>query len=170
MGFPAKTETTVIPIEHVRIWIAVPFLDVVHRLETETGLFDGADVARRIAAGEPRESVIEAIDAMVGAGWFMRFLAADHGAILRLHGRSVEAIRFLIGHPLIALRMTMHATGSALYAPLSLLIVSDAHGTRLEYDRPSSLFAQFHDTDILETARELDHKLDALIHSIAAPR
>jgi hypothetical protein len=170
MGFQANIETTVNPIEHVRVRTAAPFSDVVHRLETETGLFDGADIGRRLAAGEPRETVIEAINAMAGPSGFMRFLAADHGAILRLHGRPVDAIRFLIGHPLIAVRMTTHATGSALYAPLSLLVVSDGHGTQLEYDQPSSLLSQFHDAAILETARELDHKLDALIHSITAPR
>src|SRR5262245_29856776 len=81
-------------------------------------------------------------NAMAGASGFMRFLAADHGAILRLHGHSVDAIRFLIGHPLMAVCMTTHAIGSALNAPLSLLVASDGHGTRLEYDRPSSLFSQ----------------------------
>jgi hypothetical protein len=170
MGFQSHTETTIVPIEHVRVWTAAPFSDVVHRLELETGLFDGADVTRRLAARESRESVIEAINAMAGASGFMRFLAADHGAIMRLHGHPADAIRFLIGHPLIAVRMTTNVTGSALYAPLSLLLASEGHGTRLEYDRPSSLLSQFHDADILETARELDHKLDALIQSIAAPR
>jgi hypothetical protein len=168
MGSNAKTETTIIPIEHVRVWTAAPFSDVVHRLETRTGLFDGTDVSRRLAAGESRESVIEAMNAMAGASGFMRFLAADHGAILRLHGHPVEAIRLLIGHPLIAVRMTSHATGSALYAPLSLLVASDGQGTRLEYDRPSTLFAQFHDVGISEVARELDGKFEALIQSITS--
>jgi len=137
MGFQSHTETMIVPIEHVRVCTAAPFSGVVHRLELETGLFDGADVTRRLAAGESRESVIETINGMAGTSGFMRFLAADHGAILGLHGHPVEAIRFLIGHALIALRMTRHATGSALYAPLSLLVASDGHGTRLEYDRPT---------------------------------
>jgi len=166
MGFHTNTETTIVPIEHVCVWTAAPFSDVVHRLESETGLFDGADVSRRLAAGESRESVIAAMNAMAGASGFMRFLAADHGAILRLHGHSIEAIRFLIGHPLIAVRMTTRSTASALYAPLSLLVAWDGQGARLEYDRPSSLFAQFHDACISEVARELDGKFEALIQSI----
>jgi hypothetical protein len=168
MGFQFHTETTIVPIEHVRLWTAAPFSDVVHQLEIETGLFDGADVTRRLVAGESRESVIEAINAMAGASGFMRFLAADHGTILRLHGHPVEAIRSLIGHPLIAVRMTSHATGSALYAPLSLLVASDGQGTRLDYDRPSTLFAQFHDVGISEVAPELDGKFEALIQSITS--
>lgn len=160
---------TVNPIEHIAVRAEMPFSVVVQRLEAETGLFDVTDVQRRIAAGEAPHSVISAIAAMAGASGFMRFVTFDHGAILRLHGHAADAVRFIIGHPLIAVRMTTRAVGSALYAPLSLLIVSDGHGTRLEYDRPSTLFAPFHDADIAGTARELDQKLDALIQSITAP-
>lgn len=163
-------ESTVIPIEHVRVWTDTPFAEVVQRLEAETGLFDAADIGGRIAVGESPQSAIDAINAMAGTSGFMRFLALDHGAILRLHGQHAGAVRFLIGHPLIAARMTTHAIGSALYAPLSLLIVSDGSGTRLEYDRSSTLFAQFHDVETNRVALELDQKLDALIRSITSPR
>lgn len=65
----------------------------------------------------------------------MRFAALDHGAILRAQGKPTDAVRFLIGHPLIASRMTQLRVGSALYAPLSLLVAADQRGgTRLEYD------------------------------------
>ena len=166
MSFQANALVTVNPIEHIAVQAELPFSVVVQRLEDETGLFDLADVQRRIAAGETPQSVIGAIAAMAGASGFMRFLTADHGAILRLHGHPADAVRFLIGHPLIAVRMTTRAIGSALYAPLSLLIVSDGYRTGLEYDRPSALFAQFHDADIGEVARELDGKFEALIQSI----
>lgn len=110
-------EVTVVPIEHVRVVIDAPFASVVERLRAETGLFDLADVQRRLAAGESSLSAIDAIAAMAGPSGFMRFLEADHDSILRLHGQTVQAVRFLIGHPLIAVRMTQRAIGSALYAP-----------------------------------------------------
>lgn len=94
----------------------------------------------RIQAKAPPRAVIEAIAAMAGRSGFMRFAALDHGSILRLQGRSAEAVRFLIGHPLTASRMTLLRIGSALYVPLSLLVAADERGgTRLEYDRPSTL-------------------------------
>jgi len=97
----------------------------------------------------------------------MRFAALDHGAILRAQGKPTDAVRFLIGHPLIASRMTQLRVGSALYAPLSLLVAADQRGgTRLEYDRPSTLFHQFDDPGVAKVARELDDKLDALIDSV----
>jgi hypothetical protein len=157
---------TVVRIEHVRVWTAVPFADVTQRLEAETGLFDRAEVQRQLAAGARPESVIDALDAMAGRSGFMRFFEADHGTILRLYGQSAQAVRYLIGHPLFAARMTRHVIGSALYAPLSLLVVAGPTGTWLEYDRPSSLFAQFHAADVANVALELDRKLDALIQSI----
>jgi len=75
---------------------------------------------------------------------------------------AVQA-RVLIGNPLTAARMTTRQIGAGLYAPLSLLIYADESGTVLEYDRPSSLFAQFHDAGVDEVARELDEKMAALV-------
>jgi hypothetical protein len=170
MSSQANTLVSVNSIEHIAVRADIPFPVVMQRLEAKTGMFDLADVQRRLAAGGAPREVIDAIAAMAGPSGFMRFLTADHGAILRLHGHSAEAVRILVGHPLIAVRMTARAIGSALYAPLSLLIVSDGAGTRVEYDRPSTVFAQFHDVDIDRTARELDEKLDALIQSITAAR
>jgi len=62
---------------------------------------------------------------MAGRSGLMRFAALDHGAILRLQGKPTAAIRFLIGHPLTASRMTKLQIGSGLYAPLSLLVAAD---------------------------------------------
>ena len=170
MAHQATVETTTIPVEHVRVLTETSFLVVVERLKAETGFFELGEFQRRLAAGESPQSVTDAIAGLAGPSGFMRFLEADHGAILRLQGQDVRSVRFLIGHSLIAARMTKHAIGSALYAPLSLLIASDGNRTRLEYDRPSTLFAQFRDADIATVGRELDEKLDAVIQSIAGVR
>ncbi len=168
----ALTSTSqLVQIEHVRIWTARPFAEVVRRLEAETRTFDGASIQARIAAKAPPSVVIEAIAAMLGPSELMRFAALDHGSILRLQGKPTDAIRFLIGDPLTASRMTKLRIGSGLYAPLSLLIAADERGgTCIEYDRPSTLFSQFDDPGIIEVAHELDVKLAALIHSVASER
>lgn len=98
----------------------------------------------------------------------MRFAAWDHGALLRQMGQKAEAVRFAIGHPLIAVRMTEHRISSGLYAPLSVLVTgNESGGATFEYDRPSTLFQQFDDASVLESARDLDNKLAALIQSVA---
>jgi len=157
-----------VPVEHLQVWTARPFSEVVRRLEAETGIFDAAAIQARVEAKAPPRSVIEAIAAMAGRSGFMRFASLDHGAILRLQGRSAEAVRFLIGDPLTASRMTSLRIDSALYAPLSLLVAADEHGgTRLEYDRPSTLFRQFDDPGVAQVARELDEKFAALVDTVA---
>lgn len=160
-------EVVAVPIEHVRVRTDAPFDDVIRRLEAETGLFDVAEVVRLATAHEPAHAVLAAINGMAGPSGFMRFLKADHGQVLRLEGRVATAVRYLIGHPLTAARMTQRAIGAALYAPLSLLVSSDELGTRLEYDRPSTLFAQFHDAEIAAVAHELDQKLEVLLQLIS---
>ena len=65
-----------------------------------------------------------------------------------------------MGNPLYAIEMTRHTIGAALYAPLRVLIYEDDGGkTCIEYDRPSSLFEQFGNTRVDETAASLDRKL-----------
>jgi len=165
-------ELTVYQIEHVRIWTEKPFAEVVRSFEAATGVFDLQQIQHRAAGGASAAAVTDAIDAMAGASGFMRFAAWNHGAILRLTGQgSCDAVRFAIGNPLMAARMTKHRMGSGLYAPLSLLVTgSERGGAFIEYDRPSTVFPQFDDPDIIRTARELDRKLDVLIQSITVPQ
>src|SRR4051812_38352317 len=152
-----------IEVEHLRVNTARPFAEVVARIEAETGFFDGGAVQRLVEAKSAPGKVLGAISAMAGGSGLMRFAALDHGAILRAQGKSALAMRFLIGHPLTAARMTARAIGSGLYAPLSLLVTGEERSTLIEYDRPSTLFAQFDDSGIAAVARELDEKVAALV-------
>jgi hypothetical protein len=159
----------IVAVEHIRIHTARPFAEVVHSIEAETGVFDVAAVQARLEAKAPPGEVLGDIAAMAGRSGLMRFVAFDHGAILRAQGKSALAVRFLIGHALTAARMTALGIGSGLYAPLSLLVAADERGTALEYDRPSTLFGQFEDPGIDEVARELDEKMAALVAKACDP-
>jgi uncharacterized protein (DUF302 family) len=158
---------TVAQIEHVRVWTEKSFAEVVQRLEAVTGLFDPAQIKEAIVAGKSAQSIMATIEAMAGESGFMRVAAWDHGSLLRALGQPANAMRYVIGHPLIAARMMRRDIGSGLYAPLSLLVAGDPNGdTHLEYDRPSTLFKQFEDDIIAKVALELDEKLAALISSL----
>jgi len=140
---------------------------VVRGLEAATGLFDIAQVTQIVAARATSSAFTDAIEAMAGKSGFMRFAACDHGAVLRQVGQPADAVRFVIGHPLIAVRMTKRVIGSELYAPLSVLVFRDERGgTLVEYDRPSTLLQQFNDAGVTEVALELDAKLAALIQLV----
>jgi uncharacterized protein (DUF302 family) len=104
------------------------------------------------------------LEAMAGPSGFMLFRTSDHGAVLRLIGQPRKAMQYLLGNPLIAVEMTRHAIGAALYAPLRVLLYEDGGGkTCVEYDLPSSLFGQFGSEDVDRVAESLDRKLEALI-------
>lgn len=161
-------EVTTNQVEHIRVRTERPFADVVRRLEGATGVFETYKVKQLMEGGAAPSLFNEVINSMAGESGFMRFAAWDHGVFLRQAGQTAEAVRFMIGHPLIAVRMTKHRISSGLYAPLSVLVAgNEAGGACLEYDRPSSLFQQFEDGSVLDSARELDDKLAALVHRAA---
>ena len=159
-----------VSVEHVRIWTETSFENVLKRIDAACGIFDAARVVELATAGAEPGAILEAIERMAGSSGFMRFATLDHGAVPRLQGHPMEAVRYLIGNPLIAARMTTREVGSSLYAPLSMLVVADGGGTRIEYDRPSSLFGRFQDHDVAEIAADLDAKLAALIESVTGQR
>ena len=127
------------------------------------GRFD-PDVYKALAAGGDAEGARAKIEAMAGPSGFMLFGTNDHGALLRLAGQKRKAIQYVVGNPLFALQMTQHDIRASLYAPLRVLIYENEEGkTCVEYDRPSSLFGQFENTEITAVAVMLDRKLEALV-------
>jgi uncharacterized protein (DUF302 family) len=157
---------TRLDVEHVRVRSDRPFTDVTGRLEARTGLFDLSLVESHLRSESP-SAALASIDRMSGASGFMRFARLDHGANLRMHGQAAEAVRYLLGHPRIAARMTARQLATGLYAPLSLLVAGDQGATWLEYDRPSSLLRAFGDDEVIRVAIDLDAKLAALVQDVA---
>src|SRR5262249_44783712 len=98
-----------------------------------------------------------------GPSGFMLFAIHDHGSLLGLVGPECKAVQYVLGNPLFAVEMTRHAIAASLYAPLRVLLYEDDNGgSCIEYDRPSSMFAQFGDDRIDQVAESLDLKLENL--------
>jgi uncharacterized protein (DUF302 family) len=150
-------------VDHVRVATDRPFEEVTRGFERQLGRFD-PDVYRSLSASGNTEAIRARIEAMAGPSGFMLFGTNDHGALLRLAGQKRKAIQYIVGNPLLALQMTQHDIRAGLYAPLRVLLYEDEQGkTRLEYDRPSTLFGQFQNDRIRPTATLLDRKLEALV-------
>jgi uncharacterized protein (DUF302 family) len=165
-GGPQRGGATIdekrISVEHVRRTTDKPFDEVARAIERQLGRFEEG-VYNSLTADGDVEQVRAKLEAMVGPSGFMLFRTADHGALLRLVGQKRKVIQYTIGNPLYAVRMTQHDVRSSLYAPLRVLLYQDEHGrTVLEYDLPSTLFGQFGNDKVNETATMLDHKLEAL--------
>ena len=105
---------------------------------------------------------------MAGPSGFMLFGTIDHGTLLSVFAEQTRAVQYVVGNPLIAVRMTQHDVRAGLYAPLRVLVYEDKQGnTCLEYDQPSSLFGQFKDDQIGSVAKQLDRKMEDLATAAA---
>jgi uncharacterized protein (DUF302 family) len=88
------------------------------------------------------------------------FLTRDHGRLVTVDRQKAKAIQFEVGSQIVAETMTRHQIAAALYAPLRFVLYEDAHGKAvIEYDLPSSLFAQYGDPNVTAVGKELDAKL-----------
>jgi len=149
-------------VDHIRLTTAKSFDQVRTDFERQLGRFD-ADEVKLLAVGENAETARTRIEAMAGPSGFMLFALYDHGSLLRVAGLTRKALQYVVGNPLDAIRMTQHAIRASLYAPLRVLLYeNDEDKACVEYDRPSSLFAQFGDDRIAEVASSLDQKLEDL--------
>jgi uncharacterized protein (DUF302 family) len=157
-----RTTMGQISIEHVRLTVDKPFDAFRTAFESQLGRF-APSAYEELEHGDP-QAVRASLESMTGSSGFMLFRTSNHGAVLRLVGKPRKAIQYLLGNPLIAVEMTRHAIGAALYAPLRVLLYEDGEGTTcVEYDLPSSLFGQFGNEDVDRVAESLDRKLETLI-------
>jgi uncharacterized protein (DUF302 family) len=149
-------------VEHVRVTSDKPFGKVTAAFEARVGKFE-PEVYKGLAEDGDPKAVRTQIEAMAGPSGFMLFSKSDHGRLLRIVGQKRQAVQYVIGNPLIAVEMTRHVISAGLYAPLRVLIYEAEDGkTRIEYDKPSSLFGQFGDDRVSRVAATLDQKLQDL--------
>lgn len=156
-----------ISVRHVCRTLEKPYAAFKTALEQQLGRFDGPAYEKLLAGGDPQRART-LLEQMTGTSGFMLFDAVDHGQTLALVGTPAKAVQYVLGNPLLAVEMTRHAIGAALYAPLRLLIhEAQGGGTCVEYDLPSSLFGQFGDEHVDRVAESLDLKLEVLIATAA---
>lgn len=150
--------THTVTMEHVEIHSNRDFNSVAKTLESALPALDPA-IQEALASGD-----LELAERRIGKATLFIFLKRDHGALLRVAGQRRKLFQYEIGNPLTATKMTRHQRQAALYAPLRVtLFESDEGGCAFAYDRPSSLFGQFGDERVTETARRLDEELKSAL-------
>ena len=152
-----------IKMDHVKVTSAKPYADVTAAFLAPVGKYDAAVAKDALASGDTAAARSK-LEKMAGPSGFMIFAAHDHGAVLTLVGQKRKAVQYILGNALFAVEMTRHDVRASLYAPLRVLIYETDDGkTCIEYDRPSSLFGQFGNAEVDQTAKMLDEKLEALV-------
>jgi uncharacterized protein (DUF302 family) len=102
----------------------------------------------------------------LGRTGLMMFMELDLGAILRKETGldTPKSMRFLIGNPLIMKEMVRHVPDAGSYAPVTILVDERTDGVHLSYDRMASFLAPSGNPEALAVARELDAKIENLLH------
>jgi uncharacterized protein (DUF302 family) len=169
IGAQPMTETSIstaiIPVEHVVVRTKKPYIEVKAALETRLGRLD-SDI-RSLLRENKVDELGAALEKLAGRGGLAIRYVAAHGDWLILNGGRRNGIVYYIGNVLSAVAMTRQNFGAGLYAPLRVAVYEDENGTTFEYDKPSTLFAQFHDPKIDEVSHSLDDRLATLLAAVA---
>jgi hypothetical protein len=153
--------TSEVQMSHATVAVAIEFESFITTFESLLGKYDStvADQIRKNPQVADRMLL-----AMEGEQNLMIFWRLNHGGLFSLIGQSCNAMRYTIGNPRIALQMTRHDVGAALYVPFNILVIENDDGSvRVEYDLPSSVLGQFGNPDILQIASQLDQKIKGLL-------
>jgi len=157
---------TILSVTHVKYSPNLSFEDFTANFERQCGVHDVKAYQTLLADPEKKSTAETVIDAQAGPSGFMIFATYDHGALLNIKRAPQKAKQYVVGNPLIAARMTEHDIRAALYAPLRVLVYQDAESKlHVEYDLPSTLFGQFHNSQVDAVAKELDEKLASLVQT-----
>ena len=160
-SLPKVTRGSVI-VEHIRVDSAKPYCDTRATLETLPHFDDGIRTLLRHGDIEHVKSALEIIQ---GAAGLVIFSVTTQGDWLQILSKKRNVVQYVIGNVLVSTQMTQHELAAGLYAPLRIVLYENKEGTStFEYDRPSTLFGQYGNEDVIAVARELDQKIyDILI-------
>jgi len=123
--------------------------------------FHGSRVT--VESGKSFEDVSKALTNLVAENGMMVMADVDQGNMLSMTGLKLKAHLFIVGSPTVGKQLFERNHAVGLYVPLRVFVYTDADNkTFVEYDKPSSLLAQFQDEKITEVAQMLDQKMEAL--------
>lgn len=146
---------------HLSVTLQSNFEDFTRALEGALGRLD-LEVLKK--AGQDAEATAAAIKTMQGEEDMTLFNVEDLGYLLSLNGPPRKAKRYFIGNYMRAFQVVSAEIRLGLYAPLRVLVYAAADGTvHVEYDLPSSQFAQFDNELIQQSGLGLDTRLKNLI-------
>ena len=158
--------TDVHSMRRIDIHTGVPYAEFRGAFEHAAPPFDPESVRRIIAAKGNWDDVIAAA-AINAPNDLMVYWMLDADELLGLAGHPTHAVEYLLGNHTIAETMFRHDPRVLLYAPLRVLVYSDADGSAvLSMDRPSSAFGSLDINDVTEVGLDLDRKVANLLRII----
>ncbi len=119
---------------------------------------------QRIAAAGGSWNDVRGVVAQNAPNDLMVYAKIDATLLLGIAGHHVRAVEYLIGNHVIAETMFRHDPKALLYAPLRMLVYSDADGNAVfTMDQPSSAFGSLGIPEVTEVGVGLDDKVVKLL-------
>ena len=128
-------------------------------------------VTRDLVITQPAWSDVQAtITATIGPSGFVAVSRIDQGALMSLHGPTVQATQYLVGNPLIATDVITSARRASLFAPFQAAVYADRSGVHVSFMLPSSLFASLDDDEVAAIGGRLDARIEATVAEVCELR
>jgi uncharacterized protein (DUF302 family) len=150
----------------VDIATGVAFDEFVTALESAAPSFD-PEPMQRIAADGGDWDQVRRVVAESAPNDLMVYAKIDAAPLLSIAGHGVRAVEYLIGNHVIAETMFRHDPKALLYAPLRMLVYSDADGNAVfTMDQPSAAFGSLGVAEVSEVGEGLDDKVANLLRVV----
>jgi Domain of unknown function DUF302 len=147
----------------VDIATGVPYDQFIAAVEQAAPPVDRETMERIPATGGDWDDVRAAV-AKNAPNELMVYAKIDATALFRVAGHRTQAIEYLLGNHVIAETMFRHDPKAMLYAPLRLLIYSDADGNAIfTMDQPGPAFGSLGIAEVTEVGEGLDRKVVNLL-------
>jgi hypothetical protein len=158
-----------IQIQRFSIVASLPFNEVIARVDQSIGHPDMATFRKNMAAVKDESELEKIVHESVGTSDLMEFARYDLGAVVRRETGAVtpRILRLVAGNPLIMKQMVRLVPDAGSYAPVTILIDERPDGVHLSYDRMAAFLAPYNSLEALQIARDLDHKIEALLTQAA---
>ena len=158
-----------VQIQRFSIVTSLPFHEVIARVDQSIGHPDMAAFRINLAAVKNESELEKLVHESVGTSDLMEFARYDLGGVVRSEtgAATPRSLRLVAGNPLIMRQMVRLVPDAGSYAPVTILIDERPEGVHLSYDRMASFLAPYNRSEALQVARDLDHKIEALLTQAA---
>jgi uncharacterized protein (DUF302 family) len=158
---------TQLRVERLVMVSGKPFATVVSAIREGIGQPDMKALWNDIWSADSFEEIEAVVNPALGPTGLMQFGQFDDGGFIRKDrgDETPQAIRLLIGNPLIMKQMTEGVPDAAAYAPVTVLIDERDGEVHLSYDRMASLLSVYNNPEVTTIAKTLDNKIESLMQT-----
>jgi len=150
----------------VDINTGMPFDTFVSAFEEAAPAYDPLPMQRIVESGGNWDDVRAAV-AKNAPNELMRYAKIDGAPLLGVAGHRTRAIEYLVGNHVIAETMFTHDPKALLYAPLRMLVYSNADGHAVfTMDTPGSAFGSLGIAAVTTVGEGLDRKVANLLRIV----